>query len=772
MLKKRSVFLSWLLSYMLILFVPIFIGAVVYEKAEKTVEYEINHSNRIMMEQSQQALDDGLEEIIRVINQIELNGKFKQLMNVDRQAAYTDYYDKVMQGINDFKYYKVLTSYANDFFIYLNNIDRIFTGSGLLDKDVFFNSKLENNGNYAGMTDAEFAKLLQGDYSGEYMTWGGDRTLDDDLASNGLVYSVTLPLNEKKDPRATLVIMLNYKKIQGIIQSVQSADNGWGVIVDEDNRVLFSTTNFKSLPLELSYENHFNEQGVTYANVNGEKLVVSYTDSEIVKWRYISVIPRSIFWEKVDSIRRLTVICTILCIILGLLMAFFLAWKNYTPINKLLSALSIKAKITPSKGFNEYKFIQEAISNNIVENMNIREKLNQQTHALRSVFLTKLMKGKVENTDYITNALSSYNMKFESDYFAVVIFYMIDFETLFENYYQVKSSDEKIALARFIIINIFEEQVAQANNGYAAEVDEMIVCLINFRNVENGKLTLHKAVNEAHAFISSKFRINVIAAISDIHRTYFGISEAYHEALDAIEYQIAMGNKEITSYDDLKRFGGKYNYSIKTENRLINCIKAGDFENCTKLLDEIFDSSFSQSHLPKSLIKCMMFGLANTMLKAMMEISYIIGEELIDGLNIADRLLKCEKVQEMKNEMNDILQQVCIYIERNKTGKGDQLVDSIVAYIEDNYHDVNLSVAMIAEKLNLTPAYLTKLYKERMGEGIFDYISKKRIEKAKIMLQDPNMNVKDVAEKVGYFNSNVFIRAFKKNAGVTPGRYK
>lgn len=336
----------------------------------------------------------------------------------------------------------------------------------------------------------------------------------------------------------------------------------------------------------------------------------------------------------------------------------------------------------------------------------------------------------------------------------------------------VKTSEEKLTLVRFILTNILEEQIDRGNNGYAAEVDEMIVCLVNLRTPENGKQSLLKAVYEAHDFINNRFRINVIAAISDMHKTHFGISEAYREALDTIEYKIAMGSVGITSYDDLKGFGGKYNYSIETEYKLINCIKAGDFQNSRRLLDEIFESNFSHSQLSNSLIKCVMFGLANTMLKAMMEISYIRGEELMDDLNIAGRMLKCEKVQEMRSEITDILEKICSFVEQNKKGRKDQLVDSIVAYIGTNYNDSNLSVALIAEKLDLTPAYLTKLFKEQMGEGIFDYISKIRIEKAMVLLKDSSSNVKEVAERIGYFNSNVFIRAFKKYVGVTPGKYK
>lgn len=769
--RKNSVFISWLLSYLLVLFVPIFIGAVVYTTAEKTVEREINFSNRLMMDQSQQVLDDGLRDIQRVITQVNMNGKFKQLMNINQQTLYSNYYDDVIQAINDFKYYKVLTSYTADFFIYFHNIERVFTGSGLLEEQIFFKSKVENNSFY-GLSREEWGNLLNGDYSGQYRNWSPPQT-EGGHPAGGTIYSVTLPVNDTKDPRATLIMILNDKRILELIQSMRTEDNGWGMIIDKDNHVLFSTIPSVELPSELHYDRLSNHPDVAYMTINGEKVVVSYTDSEIVRWRYISVIPDSVFWGKVESIRQLTIVCTILCIVLGAVISLFLAWKNYIPINKLLYALSNKPEVTRSKGLNEYKFIQEAISENISENMSIREKLNQQNNVLRTTFLIKLLKGKADDADYIEKALATYRLSFESEQFAVVIFYITDLGTLLEGYHKHRTPEEKLAFAQFIISNIMKEQVDREHIGYMVEVDEMIVGLINFKPADsNPKQTLLRVVNEAFEFIGEKFNIHVVAGISDTHPTYFGISEAYREALHTIEYQLAMESGEVARYEDLKGFDGKYNYSIETENKLINCIKAGDFENSKAILNDIFETNFSKSRLPNSLVKTMMFGLANTMFKAMMEVSYICGEEMINGLRMGDRLLKCEKVQELKKEMTDILETVCHYIANNKTGKRSQLVDNTAGYIEAHYGDVNLSVAVIAEHLDLTPAYLTKLFKEQHGEGIFDYISRVRIEKAKELLNDHDLSVKDIAERVGYINSNVFIRAFKKFTGLTPGKYR
>lgn len=72
----------------------------------------------------------------------------------------------------------------------------------------------------------------------------------------------------------------------------------------------------------------------------------------------------------------------------------------------------------------------------------------------------------------------------------------------------------------------------------------------------------------------------------------------------------------------------------------------------------------------------------------------------------------------------------------------------------------------------MTPAYMSRLFKERTGYGLLDYINKVRIEKAKVLLNENSYSIQEIALKVGFVNSNTFIRSFKKAEGITPGSYK
>ena len=99
------------------------------------------------------------------------------------------------------------------------------------------------------------------------------------------------------------------------------------------------------------------------------------------------------------------------------------------------------------------------------------------------------------------------------------------------------------------------------------------------------------------------------------------------------------------------------------------------------------------------------------------------------------------------------------------------LVKKAVDYIESHYSE-KLSLKEIAEKLYVTPNYLSDLFKRHTGKNISVYITDVRLEKAKEYLTIPECNVASISERVGIGNSRYFSNIFKKKYGMTPSEYR
>ena len=84
----------------------------------------------------------------------------------------------------------------------------------------------------------------------------------------------------------------------------------------------------------------------------------------------------------------------------------------------------------------------------------------------------------------------------------------------------------------------------------------------------------------------------------------------------------------------------------------------------------------------------------------------------------------------------------------------------------------NISLKSLADEFYLTSNYICLLFKKETGETFNTYLTKVRIKKAKELLEDPVLKIYEIAEKVGYSDSDYFTRKFKKLIGMTPSEYR
>lgn len=100
-----------------------------------------------------------------------------------------------------------------------------------------------------------------------------------------------------------------------------------------------------------------------------------------------------------------------------------------------------------------------------------------------------------------------------------------------------------------------------------------------------------------------------------------------------------------------------------------------------------------------------------------------------------------------------------------------QTVRLVKQYIQEHYGET-LSLDILAERVFLTPHYLSSVFIQETGIGISRYIKNVRMEKAREFLKDTNMKVSDICQKVGYANLSYFCRSFRNEYGMTPDQYR
>lgn len=111
------------------------------------------------------------------------------------------------------------------------------------------------------------------------------------------------------------------------------------------------------------------------------------------------------------------------------------------------------------------------------------------------------------------------------------------------------------------------------------------------------------------------------------------------------------------------------------------------------------------------------------------------------------------------------------YVKPKKTIDYDNEIVKIThEYLEAHYAD-EITLEDVADQVNISPQYFSKLIKKNTGFNFTEWLSMLRIQKAKELLTNTNLTVKEVCFKVGYKDPNYFSRIFKKRIGITPSEY-
>ncbi|ALS02098.1 AraC family transcriptional regulator [Enterococcus silesiacus] len=107
---------------------------------------------------------------------------------------------------------------------------------------------------------------------------------------------------------------------------------------------------------------------------------------------------------------------------------------------------------------------------------------------------------------------------------------------------------------------------------------------------------------------------------------------------------------------------------------------------------------------------------------------------------------------------------------------GDQkegtLADTLKQTIEEQLSNPLLSLTWLAHKLGYNSSYLSSVIKKTLGTTFQDYVSKKRIEQAKVLLLATTLKNYEIAGKVGFEDVNYFSLRFKQVTGLSPRQYK
>lgn len=149
----------------------------------------------------------------------------------------------------------------------------------------------------------------------------------------------------------------------------------------------------------------------------------------------------------------------------------------------------------------------------------------------------------------------------------------------------------------------------------------------------------------------------------------------------------------------------------------------------------------------------------------------ILSQGLEDEQLIAnvEQLYVCNQFQDIELIIGQVMKSLEKKLADNDSPS--HVISIVEQFIRQHYME-ELSLDILADKVYLTPHYLSSIFSREKGIGINRYIKNIRMENAKGLLLDTNMKINDICKAVGYSNLSYFCKAFRNEYGVTPEKYR
>lgn len=776
---NRSKYLKKIIYFSLIVgTLPVMIlGLFSYLKSSNAIQTKVNEANLQGLLQS----ESRTEEVLKYINNYYIiMANSSSIYNyLDKDLDPSDY-----QNIHDFQLSLsgirgAGSSVRNAYLINLKKdwvlgTDGIHSVSDIVSRDKF-TQFLDKNKNCSWI------------YNKEYSMFNVDNTTNNDnnsLSDNSSTVSksgstnplddtymiIKLPLNSDKPTGAIVVNLLGYDFYNNAVKSNRTEemvllDNNYSILESDGNTIINVNKDKNIFVSEL--KKHAGDKGYFTTNINGKKIGICYKKSEYNNWIYTYVYSISDITKDSRSIGIVTALLCVFSLLCVCVLSFYGSKRIYNPIKGIYDIIKNSTDVEDNDASSdEVKLIDEGISVLFKGQSQMMEQINVQWLQLEELFLIRLINGEIDNNEIERKTQNFYNPNLWKQLSIITI--QID------SFDGTEYSEKDREVLMLSINRIICDVVSAGFRLQPTLINKVQVVLLgeNLEDNEKFKEYVYKVAQEIQEKIKNDLKLGVSIGISRAYNEINHTQIAYKESMEALMCKFKFGEQSILCYEDVQPNSSiKQVYPKNFEQELIDSINQGDIEkskmNLGKIIDEMHKEELGLSEYQLYLSRLFI---------SIIGILQDSGESINTILNNKSRLLnelfELNHSKQVKNWfMNSLIKPIIEILEERRGSQYKNILDKVLNMIHEEY-DTDLSLEVCADRLNYHSSYIWRVLKKEMNITFSDYLAQYRLKISKKWLEETDMPVSEIAEKLRYNNSQNFIRYFKKLEGVTPGQYR
>lgn len=247
------------------------------------------------------------------------------------------------------------------------------------------------------------------------------------------------------------------------------------------------------------------------------------------------------------------------------------------------------------------------------------------------------------------------------------------------------------------------------------------------------------------------------------------VGVSYRQAGQALKERVVHGHDIVIPFRDEPHPHAAIPADAEMERRLSFALESGQRDKAVEVIDDWIILGIDQAKTRDEVHENVMF-LSALLLRTIQAqgwpLKEVLGEQFAYFHNLPTLLSKEQIVKWLHGTVDGITR----YVNERKSTSRHALVATMIEFVEAGINeDIGLHEA--AGKLYINPSYLSRLFKQHMGQTFTAYIVERKMKLALQCLQD-GMKVSDTACLLGYRDFSYFTRVFRKHWGMTPADVK
>ncbi|MFC5451625.1 helix-turn-helix domain-containing protein [Paenibacillus aestuarii] len=761
-LKHSRVFRSFLISYVLILLIPMLTGYISYLVSSNIIKTSSLEASAMLLSQSKDILDRRMEEVENITRQLSMDQDLNYVMNERVDGDHFNVY-AIWKSWRNTAAYSLTNNFLEDFYIYLNNYNVIFTPSGVYVRPEDYYDLFH----YEGMNRDQWKQEILGKLHRREVL-PSQPFNNNGKKTNVITYLQSLPFESFQHSLGTAVILIDENEIAKMLEHTLTQYSGWAYISDKEGRTI-ARVGIEDAQIKALHVPDPIDGRTTHTLVDDKTLLIS-SKSTFNGWKYVIGLPKSNVMKQSVFIAQVTWTITITTLLFGIVAALLLAYKNSAPINRIVTIFREQTGQAGYKAKNEYDFLQGNISTLLASQKSLEDELKQQQPLLEDAFLKRLLRGEFESLQEIRTLLDSMpNMKVKdaSGYVAILRI----------NGYSGLVSQEiihELNAARLLMKKFLQElgSVLQIN---VTDMDsEKMAILITYDEADASVAAEEIAAvfDRLREHVREEYRMHITIAIGNGFHALSDSSRSFEEARQALDYSVLLDEAQTCWYRCIIKESSSYYYPIDLELRMMNAVKIGELPEVRRIFDGLLEQNFAERQLSADMVM-QLFGELKGTFHKLLQHNPFTDQALAEGLKPrVEQLQLSMSLERFRKEILGLLEAFCSRVLRKKEDSTGEMIHKIVSFLEQHYSDADLNLYRVSVAVELPEKYISQLFKEQTGENVSDYLEKIRIKQATDLLFNSEHTIDEISQLVGYNSAHAFRRAFKRVSGVSPSSYR